>query len=277
MHYAKYRVFALFLFGIIVLNSSPTSLVEAEDVSPNDASRYNKDRKQIYLVEAKDIFPNPLQVGEKLTYDIRWKKLPAGKRIDWIVKKEPINGEDVYHIRSQMKTRALFRVYSFQNQQETYLNPTTLSPVRFQNYVKDRKYRATVKIDFLEGKAEYEKVSRLTPKSPQKRDEKVIEIPAGTQDELSIVYFLRSKELALGQTYFFPLIARGKVHKVTLTVERRELIKNKVLGNVRTLVLRTSEGDSFWITDDKRRLPVKIESKSKMGAIATLTDIELEN
>ena len=255
MRYAKYLIFALLLVGNIALNGNSMSLVDAEDIAPS-----------------------PLRVGEKLTYDIRWKKLPAGKRTDWIVKEEVVDGEDIYRIQSQMKTRALFRVYNFQSQQETYLNLTTLSPIRFKNYVQDRQYQVAVNINFREGKAEYERVSRSKPKAPEKREAKVLEIPPGTQDELSIVYFLRAKQLALGETYFFPLLVKGKVLKATLTVERREFVKNKRLGNVRTLVLRTSEGGRFWITDDERRLPVKIETKSKMGAIkATLTGVEVAN
>ena len=255
MRYAKYLIFALLLVGNIALSGNSVSLVDTED-----------------------IVPNPLRVGEKLTYSIRWKKLPAGKRTDWIIKEEIMNGKDVYRIQSEMKTRALFRLYKFRSQQETYLNPTTLSPVLFQNYVQDRKYQAAVKINFRESEAEYEKVSRPKPKAPQKREAKVLEIPPGTQDELSIIYFLRSKQLALGETYFFPLLVKGKVLKATLTVERREFVKNKKLGNVRTLVLRTSEGGRFWITDDERRLPVKIETESKMGAIkATLTGVEVAN
>ena len=39
----------------------------------------------VFLVEEEDIVPNPLQVGEKLTYSISWKRLPAGERTDWIV------------------------------------------------------------------------------------------------------------------------------------------------------------------------------------------------
>ena len=253
MCYAKHVIFIFLLIGSLSVNGTSRS-----------------------LVESPDIFPHPLRVGEKLTYNISWKKLPAGKRTDWIVKEETVNGEDVYRIQSAMKTRALFRVYNFQNQQETYLNPNTLSPVRFQNQVKDRKYRATVAIDFRGGEAAYEKVSRPKPESPQKREAKVLEIPIGTQDELSTIYFLRSKQLTLGEIYFFPIIAKGKVRKVTLTVERREVVKNKVLGVVKTLVLRTSEGGQFWITDDEQRLPVKIETESKMGRIkATLTNVEL--
>ena len=254
MGYAKYLIFALLLVGNIALSDDPVSLVGAEN-----------------------IVPNPFRVGEKLTYDIRWKKIPAGKRTDWIIEEAVVNGTGVYRIQSEMKTRALFRPYKFRSQQETHLNPTALSPVRFQNYVQDRKFQATVKVNFREDQADYERVSRPNPKAPQKREAKILEIPPGTQDELSLIYFLRAKQLALGETYFFPLIAKGKVLKATLTVERREVVKNKKLGNVRTLVLRTSEGGRFWITDDARRLPVKIETTGKIALKATLTSIEVAN
>ncbi|MCY3743782.1 MAG: DUF3108 domain-containing protein [Candidatus Poribacteria bacterium] len=253
MRYAKYLIFALLFVGNIALSGN-----------------------SVFLVGEGNIIPNPLRVGEKLTYSISWKRLPAGERTDWIVKEEALKGGDVYRIQSKMKTRALFRPYKFRSEQETHFNPTTLSPVRFQNHVQDRKHLITVKIDFRDGEADYERVSRPKREAPQKREAKVLEIPPGTQDELSLIYFLRSKQLVLGETYFFPLLVKGKVLKATLTVERKAFVKNKKLGNVRTIVLRTSEGGRFWITDDERRLPVKIETESKIGAIkATLTDVEL--
>lgn len=255
MHYVRHLIFLCFLLGTLAVDGTTTSLFECANISPQ-----------------------PLRIGEKLTYKISWKNLPAGKRTDWIVKKESVNGESVYYIRSEAKTGALFRFYSFRNQQWTYLNPSTLSPVHFQNQVWDRKYRATVTIHFREGEAEYEKVSQRNPKSDERSEVKTLTMPVGTQDELSTVYFLRSKQLALGKTYFFHVIAKGKVMKATLTVERKEKIKNKVLGTVGTLVLKTSKGDLFWITDDQRRLPVKMEVESKFGDFkASLTDIEYTN
>ena len=252
MQYAKHLIFICLLIGSVAVNGASTSLFESADISPQ-----------------------PLRIGEKLTYDISWKRLPAGKRTDWIAKGATLNGASIYHIRSEMETRALFRLYRFWNQQETYLNPATLFPIRFRNQVQDREYRATVSIEFGEGEAQYEKISRRNPKSAQKREAKVLKMPVGTQDELSTIYFLRSKQLALGKTYFFPVFVKGKVQKVTLTVERREVIKNKALGTVRTLVLRTSKGDRFWLTDDQRRLPVKMEAQSNIGTFkADLTDIE---
>lgn len=255
MRYVMHLIFLFFLFGTLAIDGTDTSLVETAYISPK-----------------------PLRVGEKLTYNISWKKIPAGKRTDWIAKEETLNGETVYHIRSESKTGSLFRFYSFRNKQSTYLNPSTLFPVHFQNQVWDRKYRATVKINFREDEAGYEKISQRNPKSAQRREEKTIKMPVGTQDELSTIYFLRSKHLILGETYFFTVIAKGKVMKATLTVERSDVIKNKVLGSVSTLVLRTSKGDRFWVTDDERRIPVKMEAESKFGSFnAVLTDIEFTN
>lgn len=254
MYYAKQVILIFLLIGI--------GSLAADDAAQS-------------LVENPRISPHPLRVGEKLTYNINVAKMPAAKRTDWIVKEESVDGGTVYHIQSKLKTRTLFRLYKFERQEETYLNPKTLSPIRFRNQVRDQKYRATVTIDFREETAEYEKISRPKPKSSEKREAKVLEIPTGTQDELSMLYFLRSKQLAVGETYFFPVIAKGKVQKVTLTIEGRERVKNKALGAVETLVLQTSRGGRFWFTDDERRLLVKAETKQgRWTAKATLVDIE---
>ena len=255
MQYIKHLSLIFFLVGILALNGASQSLVENANVATD-----------------------PLQVGEKLTYNINVAKMPAAQRTDWIVEEKSVNGETVYHIQSKLKTRTLFRLYKFQRQEETYLNPKTISPVRFRNQLRDQNYRATVKIDFQDETAAYEKISRSKPESPQKREVKILEIPAGTQDELSMLYFLRSKQLMVGKTYFFPVIAKGKVQKVTLTVEKRERLKNKVLGTVETLALRTATGDRFWFTDDERRLLVKAETKrGRWTAKATLVKIEFTN
>ena len=231
-----------------------------------------------WLVESPNISPHPLRVGEMLTYNISVKKISAIQRTDWIVKEELMNGETVYHIQSKMKTRALFRFYKFNREEETYFNPNTLSPVRFRSQSQEGKQSTTMTIDYRGETAEYERISRPKPKSPETRESKVLETPLGTQNELSALYFLRSKQLTVGKTYFFPTITEGEVKKITITVEDRERIKNKKVGTVETLVLQTSTGVRYWFTDDERRLIVKAETQ-KEGSTArmTLTDIEFTN
>ena len=55
---------------------------------------------------------------------------------------------------------------------------------------------------------------------------------------------------------------------MTLEVLRREAIKTKAVGRVETLVLRTSHGYLMWLTNDERRIPVKIEAEtSRIGKL----------
>lgn len=252
MQYAKNYIFIFLFIGCLTVNAAAQSLVESLNVSPH-----------------------PLRVGEKLTYNISVKKVPAVQRIDWIVKEELLDGDTIYHVQSTMKPRALFKFYNFERQDETYWNPKTLSPVRFRSQFRKQKSRTTITIDFREETAEYKKISRLDPKSPEEREVKVLEIPTGTQDELSRIYFLRSKQLAVGKTYFYPLIKEGKLQQVTLTVERREKVKNKKLGTVETLVLISSTESRFWFTDDERRILVKAETKTDDStAVVTLVGIK---
>ena len=84
LQFAKHLSFIALLIGCLAVNSNSRSLVEMPDLSPL-----------------------PLQVGEKLTYDIRWKKIRAAQRTDWIAKETTVNGQSVYHIQSEMKTRSL--------------------------------------------------------------------------------------------------------------------------------------------------------------------------
>lgn len=217
------------------------------------------------LVDVRTVKNPPITVGEKLTYKVKLGWAPVGQRIDHITKKTSIQDQTIYHISSKAKTGALVSFYRFHSLQYTYLNFDKLQPIRFRNQLQDRKYSAIVEISFKEKEAIYNKKSQLNPKAPQKQDQNVIKIPNGTQDELSMIYFLRWKELAPGNIYYFPLISKGKVVKVVLQVTRGERMNVKGLGQVNTLMVQTSEGSRLWLTDDNRHLPIRIEAETKIG------------
>ena len=256
----------ILLIGLILPLSKTVSEETKHDSQANG---------EIFLVDVEDIPAHSLRIGEKLTYNIKLGMAPLGKRIDHIIEKTPYNGHQVYKILSEAKTGALGKIYPFQNRQFTYLNVNGLNPVSFRNQLRDRKYRARVEINFQEKEAEYKKISQENPKAPEKSDTKTLTIPDGTQDELSMIYFLRRKHLVPGTTYFFPLISKGKVMKVRLKVEQGKVLKVKGLGAVKTLVVQTSEGSRLWLTDDHRHLPVRIEAEMKIGKMrANLDKIE---
>lgn len=241
-----------------------------------EANLENQEIVAIPLVDVNTVKNPPITVGEKLTYKVKIGWAPVGQRIDQVTKITSIQDKPIYHINSKAKTGALVSFYRYHSLQYTYLNIEKLQPIRFRNQLQDRKYSAIVEISFNEGEAEYNKKSQINSKAPQKQDKKVIKIPTGTQDELSMIYFLRCKTLAPGNIYYFPLISKGKLVKVELNVERGERMKVKGIGHVNTLMVRTSEGSRLWLTDDTHHLPIRIEADTKIGkTTAILTKREV--
>jgi hypothetical protein len=225
------------------------------------------------LLETEGIHPSPIRVGEILTYKLKIRSLPAGTQITRVAKNTVHNGQRVHHFTSESKTSSIFtKWYHFRDRQQSYVTTDQFYPVHFTKNLEDGKYKASVKVDFdfKNGKAKYSKNQHT----------KVIEMPAGTQNELSMVYFVRSKNLAVGQTYTFPVLVMDKVQEITLTCYRREMLKSNALGRqVETLALRTSHGYLIWLTNDKRRIPVRIEAEiPRIGKlIGTLEKINYED
>ena len=52
-------------------------------------------------------------------------------------------------------------------------------------------------------------------------------------------------------------------------------MKTESLGRVETIALRTSHGYLIWLTNDERRLPVRIEAETRVGKlVGTLKSVD---
>ena len=207
------------------------------------------------LLDTKNLDQAPIQIGEVLTYSVKIKGLPAGTQVTKVVEKTMLADRPVYRFKSERQTGNLLgKLYHFHDQTESYVTTDQLYPLRYVRDLEDQKYRAHVEVDFNHGEGTAQYTKNL--------DNKPLNIPIGIQDDLSMLYFLRSKELQVGQTYRFPVLIKDKCEHVTLKVRRREVIKTKALGRVETLMLRTSHGYLMWLTNDEHRIPVKIEAET---------------
>lgn len=213
------------------------------------------------LIDTKNLDQDPIQIGEVLTYNVKIKGLPAGTQVTKVVEKTMLADQPVYRFRSERQTGSLLgKLYHFHDQTESYVTTDQLYPLKYVKDLEEQKKHWHVEVDFnhVKGAARYTK----------NKENKKLHIPIGIQDDLSMVYFLRSKELQVGHTYGFPVLVKDKCEHVTLEIRRREMIKTKALGRVETLVLRTSHGYLMWLTNDERRIPVRIEAEtSRIGKI----------
>jgi hypothetical protein len=204
--------------------------------------------------------------GDKLTYSVRVAGVRAGVQVISIGQVTSWNGQPVYSITSTETTTGLFdRFYHFQANRQTYLSVTELNPLFHRRLLEDRKYRATVEViyDHSNQTATYNKNKQV----------RKIQIVEGCQDELSLIYFFRHYQLTIGETYTFPFLTQDKIRNIACQISRGT-IKSKLLGKVDALVI-TSDRYKIWLTNDERRIPIRIEAKVKVGKfVGSLIRIE---
>ena len=99
-------------------------------------------------------------------------------------------------------------------------------------------------------------------------------------DPLSVLYYVRTMKLETGKSAYVDIFDSKKLWNVEVQVLRREKIST-ILGEVETIVIKPlmkSEGIFnrkgevlIWLTDDRKRIPVKMQTKVAVGSItATL-------
>jgi hypothetical protein len=106
-----------------------------------------------------------------------------------------------------------------------------------------------------------------------------VKVPRPVLDPISVIYFLRTVELAPGKTQDLIVVADAKVYNVHVKFLRHETIKTPA-GTFKTLVVeplmetggvQREEKMTIWYSDDERRLPVRIRTDVKFGSVtATL-------
>lgn len=105
-------------------------------------------------------------------------------------------------------------------------------------------------------------------------------------DLLSGFYYLRDQRLEVGKTVYIDVFDSNKFFKAEITVLRKEKIDVPNLGEVSTVIVKPelkSEGlfqrtgdILIWLTDDEKKIPVKVETKVPVGNIvANLSNMEI--
>lgn len=211
----------------------------------------------------------PFTVGETLTYDVAWANyLTAGSATLAVREKKPSYGSVAYYITAEGQPVSLLqKIYSVYYKADTLLDAYTLLPQRTSVYSNEngRERMKTTLIDQAKHTATYEvRTATLVKRS--------VTVPAYTQDLLSAVYIMRAIPLNAGAKMTIPVTDSGKVMKVQVTVGQREAIRTPAgtvpAWRVEPRVLGAdagAQGLALWISDDARRLPLKLAAEVAVG------------
>lgn len=211
--------------------------------------------------------------GERLEYVLKWAGIPSGDSVMEIVEGEVVDGAVLYRVISKAESRSLVDlVYKVRNHYETHIHPVDGLTRKYLFNMREggKRRKRTLLFDQKRGI-----VTRIVKKKNQTQSQ-VFEIPDGTQDNLSSLYALRNVDLVVGESVTLKVFERKKNWNLEVDVLAEEEIKVRA-GTFRTwkihpklkyegLFRRT--GDLIiWVTKDKYKIPVLMESKVRVGHI----------
>ena len=217
----------------------------------------------------------PFRVGEQLSYDIVWSSFitaTAATATLTVAEKRPAYGPLAYYIVAEGRpTRLVAMLYSLYYKADTWLDASTLLPLRASVYSQEgaRRENKIILFDRPHGIARYE-VQAGSGGSARN-----LKVPPQTQDALAAVYALRATPLATGTRMLMPMTFDGNLYQVQLTVERREPLKTPMgtrpAWRITPVMLEggkpaaSPRGMVLWMSDDARRLPLKMQVELPAG------------
>jgi len=214
--------------------------------------------------------PVPFKAGETLDFDIGWSSFVTAGTAEIVVKeKKPSYGSTAYYIVAEGRpTPIVSKLYTLYYKADTLLDVFSLLPQRGSLYSEEGKRHRmkTTTFDQDAKKATYEIESRTAAK-------KDLAVPGFTQDALSTIYVLRALALTQGDKFNIPVTDNGQIYKVQMQVGGVEPVKTgmgTINGRKITPVISgpdkdTPHGLALWISDDTRRLPLRMEAQLLVG------------
>jgi len=227
----------------------------------------------------------PFRAGETFEYKLKWNVFSGGKMFFTVKEDAYLEGERVFHLQAEAETEGMFhKFYPFRALIDSFVARKDFLPLRYQysSWMPDetRLEVSSFPRGQLQGKYHLDQYK----KGEKKEKDEVFSVSAFFQDPLSILYYIRTQELNVGDRIEIPVSTDRKNCKVLVKVLRRTRIK--AVGKTwDAFVLEPGlllEGMMFkasslwlWVSADKARIPLYFSSRASLGVISgTLVRME---
>jgi hypothetical protein len=215
-------------------------------------------------------------IPEKLVYDLTWTGVKAGTAV-----LELVNDKDTIRVISTANSAPWVSVfYTVDDRVETILVKDKSKifvgqPKNYRLKIREGRHRRDKEIVFDQAGHRAVFIDHLG------KDRKEFVIQEDVFDPLSVLYYVRTMKLTVGKSVYVDIFDSKKLWNVEVQVLRKERIST-IFGYTDTFVVKplmksegifNRKGEMFiWLTDDQKRIPVKMQTKVAVGAItATLT------
>lgn len=245
----------------------------------------------------------PFKAGERLTYELRFTKLPISINAGTIIFEnlgvtaqpnidklefKALPDDQLLHLRAVVTAKGLLlRLFglSVNDRFETLVDAKDFRMRAVLREIQEGKKHnlQTGSFDYEKKEAHYRTLDMNNLQHGAR--EKILKLEPDMQDLLSAFYLIRLQELKEGAMYKFPLVYEGERKEFDFLVYGGEDVQTD-LGKFKTIKLEPKlfgpgrlsarEGEFFlWVTDDAIHMPVKLVVKASGATItASLTKKE---
>ncbi len=196
------------------------------------------------------------------------------------VRETTLDNEPVYHVQGRGKSTGLLSIFFKVNDDyQSYIDKDSGLPHKFIRNIDEGGYTKDLVIDFNHNEGKAKVLNRET------RNRTTYSIPRNVHDMLSAFYYIRNEieneDLEPGDEMRLNMFIDDENLDFKLVFLGREVLKTK-FGKVATLkfrpyvmagrVFKEKESLTFWVSDDKNKIPLKIKADLAVGSL----DADLE-
>jgi hypothetical protein len=211
-----------------------------------------------------------LAVGESLTYDLSWGGIPAGAATLAVEGRTEAKGRLAVRLVATARSNKLVDAfYKVRVWAESVFDCAGRYSHRFEQRAQEGRRRRERLYTFdVDGQA----VRREQAGEPAQ----LFPLLAPAHDPFTTLYEMRTRPLEVNVPVYLEAFEGRRRWDVEVQVLRRERVK-VAAGSFDTIVIKpilkfegvfVQKGDLYvWLTDDERRMPVKMESEVRIGAV----------
>lgn len=228
----------------------------------------------VYPQTSKKVNNDAFKRGEKLEFRVCYDAILTGKVTAGYatleVKKETktIQNKQVFHITGEGKSRAAFDwFFKVRDRFESYVDEEQLIPYLFIRRTREGSYVKDDDVTFNHN------LNYASSRNALKK------IPTGIQDVISAVYYARNLDFSnatVGKNFKVNFYLDDSVYISVIQYLGKDVVKTKA-GKFRCMKFKpmVATGKVFsnpypmtlWVTDDKNRIPILVESAVVIGSV----------
>jgi hypothetical protein len=212
-----------------------------------------------------------LAVGERLEFRLSWLGIPAGRAALTVESETEVGGRAALRLVANARSNKLVDAfYKVRVYAESLFDCGGRFSHRFLHQAEEGRRRRHRLYSFDLGRQEVrrEQSGEETLRFP---------LPGPVQDPFTTLYEMRARSLEIGRSVFMATFEGKRLWDLEVQVLRRERVTVPA-GAFETIVVKpllrfegvfVQKGDVLiWLTDDERRMPVRMESEVKIGSVA---------